>query len=58
MNAPRDVSHDDIVVSMLKADPEFAEAYLAAAFDESDLPGGQFALLAALRHVGEAQGNA
>jgi hypothetical protein len=31
MNAPREVSHDDIVVSMFKADPAFAEAYLVPA---------------------------
>ena len=58
MNALRDVSHDDIVVTMLKADPDFVDAYLAAALDESDLPGGQSALLAALRHIAEAQGMA
>jgi probable addiction module antidote protein len=50
--------HDETVVEMLRADHEFADAYLAAAFDVSDLPGGQFALLAALRHVSEAQGMA
>lgn len=47
--------HSETVIEMLQADPEFAAAYLAAAFDESDLPGGQFALLAALRHIAEAQ---
>ena len=56
MNAPRDVSHDETVVDMLKADPDFANQYLAAALDESDLPGGQAALLAALRHIAQAQG--
>jgi DNA-binding phage protein len=50
--------HGDSVVAMLKADPEFAEAYLATALEEASLPGGQFALLAALRHVAEAQGMA
>lgn len=43
---------------MLKADPEFINDYLAAALDEVDLPGGQTALLSALRHVAEAQGMA
>lgn len=50
--------HDEAVVEMLKADPEFADTYLAAALDEADQPGGQSALLAALRHVAEAQGMA
>ena len=56
MNAPRDVSHDETVIAMLKADPDFANEYLAAALDESDLPGGHTALLAALRHIAQAQG--
>ena len=58
MNAPRDVSHDEVVVDMLKADPEMADVYRATAFEEGDLPGGQVALLAALRHIAEAQGMA
>ena len=41
--------HDDAVVEMLKADPAFADDYLAAALDEVGEPGGQAALLAALR---------
>ena len=41
--------HDAAVVDMLKADPEFADAYLAAALEEAGEPGGQTALLAALR---------
>ena len=49
--------HDAAVVELLKADPEFANEYLAAAL-EADEPGGQAALLAALRHVAEAQGMA
>lgn len=50
--------HDAAVVELLKADPDFANEYLAAALDEADQPGGQAALLAALRHVSEAQGMA
>ena len=50
--------HDESVVEMLKADPELADAYLATALEEANLPGGQFALLAALRHIAEAQGMA
>ncbi len=55
MKAPRHVSHDEVVIGMLKADPDFANEYLATALEEADLPGGQFALLAALRHIAEAQ---
>ena len=55
---PADRPHDAAVVDMLKADPEFADAYLAAALEEADQPGGQAALLAALRHIAEAQGMA
>ena len=56
MNSPRHESHDDTVVEMLKADPEFANEYLATALEEAEPPGGQTALLAALRHIAEAQG--
>ena len=50
--------HDAAVVELLKADLDFANEYLAAALEEADEPGGQAALLAALRHVAEAQGMA
>mgnify|MGYP001553533732 FL=1 len=50
--------HDKTVVEILKADPEMADIYLATALEEVNLPGGQFALLAALRHIAEAQGMA
>lgn len=50
--------HDEAVIELLRADPEFANEYLAAAMDEASEPGGQTALLAALRHVAEAQGMA
>jgi probable addiction module antidote protein len=56
MNASR--PHDETVVDMLKRDPDFASVYLAAALDESSEPGGQFALLTALRQIAEAQGMA
>ena len=55
---PASRPHDAAVVELLKADPDFANEYLAAALEESDEPGGQAALLAALRHVAEAQGMA
>jgi hypothetical protein len=43
------------MVEMLKADPELADVYLTAALEEASLPGRQFALLAAQRHIGLAQ---
>ena len=49
---------DETVVEILKADPEMADVYLATALEEVNLPGGQFALLAALRHIAESQGMA
>ena len=50
--------HDETVVELLRDDPSFADEYLAAALDEVNLEGGRAALLAALRHVAEAQGMA
>jgi probable addiction module antidote protein len=49
---------DEAVVEMLKADTGLAEIYLTTALEEVSLFGGQFALLAALRHIAEAQGMA
>jgi len=48
--------HSEAVIEMLKADPKFANEYLAVALEESDRPGGQQVLLAALRNIAEAQG--
>ncbi len=50
--------HDDTVVELLRGDPGFADEYLAVALDELAQEGGRQALLAALRHVAEAQGMA
>ena len=50
-----DRSHDEAVIDMLRRDPGFAEAYLTAALDETEEPGGDVALLAALRQIAEAQ---
>jgi len=58
MNAPRHQTHDDVVTNMLRDDPAFAAEYVSAALAEADQPGGQSALLLALRHVAEAQGMA
>ena len=55
---PASRPHDVAVVGLLKKAPEFASEYLAAALEESGEPGGQQALLSALRHVAEAQGMA
>lgn len=49
MKASRHESHDDTVVAMLKADPDFANECLAAVLEEAELPGGQSALLAILQ---------
>ena len=48
--------HDDAMVELLHEDPAFADEYLSAALDEASEPGGRKALLAALRHIAEAQG--
>ena len=50
-----DRSHDEAVIAMLRRDPALAENYLAAALDEAGEPGGDVALLAALRQIAEAQ---
>jgi probable addiction module antidote protein len=50
--------HDQTVIELLREDPSFAGDYLSAALDEVNEPGGREALLAALRHVAEAQGMA
>jgi probable addiction module antidote protein len=55
-NASR--SHDEAVIELLREDPSFADDYLAAAMEEANQDGGREALLAALRHVAEAQGMA
>jgi len=56
VNASR--PHDDAVVELLREAPAFADEYLTIALEEADEPGGREALLAALRHVAEAQGMA
>jgi len=48
--------HAEAVIEMLKADPDFANEYLAVALEEFDQPGGQQVLLTALRNIAEAQG--
>ncbi|MBI3284501.1 MAG: putative addiction module antidote protein [Burkholderiales bacterium] len=58
MNKPTSRPHDEAVIELLREDPSFADEYLAAALEEADQTGGREALLAALRHVAEAQGMA
>ena len=50
------LSHNEAVVELLREDPAFADEYLSVALDELNEPGGREALLAALRHIAEAQG--
>ena len=51
-----DRPHDQAVIELLRQDPAFAADYIAAALEGTDQPGGQVALLAALRQVADAQG--
>lgn len=48
--------HDETMVELLREDPAFADEYLAASLEAVDEPGGQEALLMALRQVAQAQG--
>lgn len=50
------VDHDEAMIAELREDPEYAEAYLQAAFDEIYEPGGIGGFLIALRQVIEARG--
>jgi probable addiction module antidote protein len=50
--------HEDTIIELLREDAAFVDEYLATAMAEVDQDGGQQALLAALRHVAEAQGMA
>jgi probable addiction module antidote protein len=47
------VSDNECVVQELRADPEFAAAYLKEAFEDTENPG---VLLIALRRIAEARG--
>ena len=53
---PKGRSHDEAMVEMIKADPEFAKAYLAVALEEAEQSGGMDASRVVLRHVAQAQG--
>lgn len=47
------VSNDEVIVSEIRDNPEFAASYLAAAMEDTDEPG---VLLIALRQIAEARG--
>ena len=51
--AKASVSHDEAMISELRADPEFAAEYLKAAIEDSEEPK---VLLIALRQIAEARG--
>lgn len=48
-------AHKEVVVELLCEDPELAEIYLETALEESNLPGGQQALVNARAYVAEAE---
>src|SRR5574337_767429 len=48
--------HDETMAELLREDPAFADEYLTASLEALDEPGGQEALLMALRQVAQAQG--
>ncbi len=47
------VSNDEVIISEIRDNPEFAASYLAAAMEDTDEPG---VLLIALRQIAEARG--
>lgn len=53
--APASRPHDDAMADLIKADPEFAQVYLATAQEEASLPSGQFALQAVRRQIAQSQ---
>lgn len=54
--APASIDHDEAMIAELREDPEYAEAYLQAAFDDIYEPGGIGGFLVALRQVIESRG--
>lgn len=49
-------SHDEAVTELLRQHPTLAAAYIPAALEQVDQPGGTVALLAACWQVTQAQG--
>jgi probable addiction module antidote protein len=48
--------HEQAMIDLLRQDPDFADEYINAALDAVNEPGGEQALLSALRVVALAQG--
>lgn len=55
-NYPAAVDHNAAMIEELRADPDYANAYLANALEEINEPGGLAGFLVALRQVIEARG--
>lgn len=55
-NYPAAIDHNAAMIEELRADPEYANAYLANALEEINEPGGLGGFLVALRQVIEARG--
>lgn len=53
---PAAIDHNAAMIEELRADPEYANAYLANALEEINEPGGLGGFLVALRQVIEARG--
>lgn len=53
---PAAVDHNTAMIEELRADPEYANAYLANALEEINEPGGLGGFLVALRQVIDARG--
>ncbi|EFJ2732986.1 DNA-binding protein [Escherichia coli] len=53
---PASVDHSAAMIEELRADPDYANAYLANALEEINEPGGLGGFLVALRQVIEARG--
>lgn len=52
---PAAVDHNTAMIEELRANPDYADAYLANALDEINEPGGLGGFLVALRQVVEAR---
>lgn len=53
---PASIDHNAAMIEELRADPDYANAYLANALEEINEPGGLGGFLVALRQVIEARG--
>lgn len=55
LNIKASCSHNETLIELLREDPALANEYLAASLEAIDEPGGQEALLSALRQIALAQ---